>query len=376
MPAQPLRPDIRTHFATLEDPRTKKCDHQLEDIIAITLMASICGADTWTDIAAFGRSKQDWLKTFLALPAGIPSHDTFGRVFALMNPARLQECFLSWVQAVHTATQGQVIAIDGKTARRSFRTKEPQSALHMVSAWACENQLVLGQVATAEKSNEITAIPELLKLLDIKGCLVTIDAMGCQKKIVEQIKNAGGDYVIGLKGNQEKLHEQAADLCQFLLREVHWPAQVVTSERGHGRKEKREYWLLDLPEEGAPFLPEWPSCRSFGQVKATRTVDGKTTTETRYYISSLQGEPQRFAQAVRQHWGIENSLHWCLDLSFREDECRVRKDHGPANLALLRRLTLSLLKQEQTNRCGIKNKRLCCGWNHDYLRKVLEGKRS
>jgi predicted transposase YbfD/YdcC len=321
----------------------------------------------------FGKSKEGWLKGFLELPNGIPSHDTFGRVFAHLDAQQFQDCFLEWVQAVSTLTRGQVIAIDGKTLRRSHDQSLGKAAIHMVSAWAAENRLVLGQTKVSEKSNEITAIPELLALLDVAGCIVTIDAMGCQKEIARLIIAESGDYVLALKEDQGQLYQEVKELFEDedLVRvqgDFH-----ETVNKGHGRLEHRQCW--SIAEQGCiSYLNsrgEWQGLQSVAKVTGERGMGDKVSAESRYYISSLPGDAQQLLWAVREHWGIENRVHWVLDIAFREDESRVRKGHGQQNLATMRQMALNLLRQETTSKGGVKAKRLRAGWDEDYLIKVL-----
>jgi predicted transposase YbfD/YdcC len=370
---------IAGHFADLEDPRVERTKrHKLLDIMVIAICAIICGADDWVAAESFGRAKHEWLKRFLELPNGIPSHDTFGRVFARLDPEQFERCFLQWIAAVSDITVGQVVAIDGKVVRRSYDTGIGKDAISMVSAWAAANELVLGQVKVDDKSNEITAIPALLQVLEISDCIVTIDAMGCQTEIAKTIVGQGADYVLALKENQPHLHEDVKLLFDDLegsryraySYEYHY-----TVGKNHGRREKRTCWVISDPDvlrylRGAT---EWVKLGSVVKVQAKRSVGEKETVEDRYYISSLTGDAQRLLGATRTHWAIENSLHWVLDIAFREDGCRVRKDHGPQNLAILRHVAVNLLKQEKTARMGINNKRLRAGWDEDYLRKVLAG---
>ncbi len=363
-------------FEKIEDPRvdrTKK--HNLVDILFIASAAVISGADSFLEIEVYGQRKAKWLKRFLDLPNGIPSHDTFGRVFALIKSEQLQQCFLEWVKSIAKSIGGEVISIDGKTVRRSFDKVSEKSAIHMVSAWANENRIVLGQVKVDEKSNEITAIPKLLKVLDIQNCIITIDAMGCQRSIAKEIKAKGGDYVLSLKGNQGKLKNnveqffQYADACSFkdIKHDYH-----KTFDKDHGRIETREYWCVsDL--EWLETRQKWEGLRTIGMVRDHRTIGNNTTVEDRYFISSLEMNAELMGNAIRRHWGIENSLHWVLDIAFREDESRIRKGNAAENFGILRHLALNLLKKDKVTKAGIAAKRKKAGWDDDYLLDVLNG---
>jgi len=352
--------------------RTRK--HSLSDTLTIAICAVICGADGWGQVEEFGDCKKEWLRTFLDLPNGIPSHDTFGRVFAKLDPQAFEECFMEWITKLATTSQGRLVAIDGKTIRRSLDAANGKAAIHMVSAWGAANQMVLGQLATDAKSNEITAIPKLLKLLDLDGAVVTIDAVGCQKKIARQIVDQGGHYILQLKGNQGTLHKETEMLFSQCLtddcRGISYTT-AATTNGGHGRIEERRIWATS---EVGWFAEKnkWKNLRCLIRVQAKRTVDGKTSTEYRYYITDLPSDSASGLLAyIRGHWSVENNLHWCLDISFADDDRRIRKGHGAENFARLSRIALNLLKAQTKHKVGIKTKRLCCGWSHDYLYRVL-----
>lgn len=368
---------IAQHFADIADPRYQHSPpHLLIDIITIAICGVICGADDWVAIEEFGRAKQAWFKTFLRLPHGIPSHDTFGQIFAQLDSEQFGESFIRWVAAISDLTLGEIVAIDGKTLRRSHDKRRGKAAIHMISAWASQNRLVLGQVKVDDKSNEITAIPELLRLLAIKGCIVTIDAMGCQTDIATQIISQDADYVLALKDNQKHLHQEVQRLFTDALAD---PTTTIpyefdqTVDKDHGRIEIRRCWTIDAPDYIAYLDPQrrWPGLRSVVRIETERRVGLEISQEIRHYIASLAGDPIHLNQVIRTHWHIENKLHWVLDVAFREDDCRVRQGYAAENLAVLRHIALNLLKQEQTAKVGIRNKRLKAGWDNDYLLKVL-----
>jgi predicted transposase YbfD/YdcC len=360
-------------FSEVIDPRSAQARlHELVDILSLSVLAVIAGAEGWEDIEEFGRQKHSWLKKFLRLPHGIPSHDTISRVFRLLRPAAFQEGFGLWISALHAELGLQLVAIDGKTLRRSHDRTTMKSALHAVCAWSVANRIVLGQQSVDEKSNEITAIPELLKLLELKGAIVTIDAMGCQKEIAAQIVRGGGDYVLAVKDNQPKLVEALREHFDQLHETdfaAHDCRRRQTKEKGHGRVEQRYYYQSPLPESLRGLTQDWSKLQTLGQVISITERDGKECSEVRYYISSLRPGVKRFADAVRGHWGIENALHWTLDVTFDEDRSRIRKDYGPDNFALLRRFALSLLQQD-TSPGSIKKKRKRAAWNNDALATI------
>ncbi len=365
----PPTASIIHHFSSIKDPRVnRQKKHQLQDIFFISLCAIICGADNWVAIEEFGRAKEEWFTELLGLEHGIPSHDTFGEVYAVIDTDHFSDCFSRWVADLADITEGEVIAIDGKCLRRSLDKASNKAAIFMVSAWAQQNNLVLGQVKVDDKSNEITAIPKLLARLDIAGAVVTIDAMGCQKKIAEQIHRQGGDYVMSLKGNQGNLHD---DVKTFFTSSLSPDVASVTYDGGHGRIETRSLRatadITWLQERHA-----WAGLQSIIAVTAKREIGNQVTEETRYFISSLEAQdPQRLERVVRAHWAIENNLHWVLDVAFDEDSNRTRKGHSDANLSVLRHIALNLIKGEKTSKVGVKIKRLKAGWDNDYLLRVI-----
>jgi predicted transposase YbfD/YdcC len=363
------------HFGSLTDPRRGKVTYPLINIVAIALCATIAGADDFVAIADWARQKQDWLAEFLDLSSGIPSHDRFNAIFRALEPEQFERCLVAWITELHQVVVGQVVPIDGKTMRQSFDKATGKSALHMVSAWATTNRISLGQVAVAEKSNEITAIPKLLDLLEVAGAVVTIDAMGCQTEIAEKILERKADYVLAVKGNQPTLHEGVVDFFLDQMEEDFARVKVSrheTKEKGHGRIEHRTYYVCDVPDD-LPDAGRWKGLKRIGVAISDTVRSGKPCDDVRYYILSRKMSARSFGAAVRSHWSIENSLHWQLDMSFSEDRSRVRKDHADANMGALRRLALGLLKNEASKKVGIKNKRLVAAWNIDYLRQVLFG---
>jgi predicted transposase YbfD/YdcC len=372
---RPQQPDLSLpkFFSKLKDPRRRhRRLHHLQDIIVIALCAVIAGAQDWQEIETFGRKRLAWLKGFLKLPQGIPSHDTFERVFDRLDPQAFQSCFRDWVRAVSDALRIKHIAIDGKTLRGSGSAQ--LGPLHLVSAWATAQHLSLGQVAVDAKSNEITAIPALLELLDVHGALVTIDAMGCQKAIAQKIVDGGGHYALTVKDNQEHLRE---DIQQAFVRALdsNGPDAELdtyeTEERGHGRDEYRCYTVLHSTE-GLRHRQEWAGLTTIGICYSERTVAGKTTTETRYFIGNKKASARYYGRGLRHHWGIENSLHWQLDVTFAEDRNRVRRRHGAENLALIRRLSLSLLKAHP-DKLSIAKKRFAAALDPSFLEEILRG---
>jgi predicted transposase YbfD/YdcC len=371
------------HFAELADPRVERAKrHSLLAVVTMALCGVICGAESWVEIEQFGHAKAEWFATFLDLPNGIPSHDTFGRVFAHLDAQQFEACFTDWMRAVAGVLPAQVIALDGKTVRRSHDRAAGKAALHLVSAWASANRLVLAQVAVDDKSNEITALPLLLRQLALSGCIVTIDAMGGQREIAEQIVAQEAEYVLALKDKAPTLYEEVQDtfalaraggFAEFAA--VDWDYARHVS-KGHGRLEVREHWVLSDPAVLA-YLAEavpWPGLCAIGLVEAERRLsDGRVEREARSYLLSTRLRAHQFAEAVRSHWGIENQVHWLLDVAFHEDESRVRIGQAAENFAVLRRLALHLLKQDTTAKCGIKARRLKAGWSHEYLLHILAG---
>jgi predicted transposase YbfD/YdcC len=364
-------------FKQIEDPRREHLKfHSLFDILVISVCATICGAEHWTEMEEFGEEKQEWFATFLSLENGIPSHDTFQRVFILLDNIELKKVFIEWVSEVVSVSGGVLVNIDGKNLCGSREPVKGKRALNMVSAWVSEQSMVMGQLKCEEKSNEITAIPELLKILDLEGCVVSIDAIGCQKEIVKQIVEKGADYVIAVKENQGTLHWNVKEYLDWGektgFENIKFDYYQTEIEKDHGRIEQRRCWVTE-EIEWLKEKEEWQGLRSIVMVEAEREVIGKEkTVERRYFISSLEAKAETHLKAVRGHWAIENQLHWCLDIGFREDDCRVREAKSAENLATLRHISLNLLKQETSCKLGIKSKRKKAGWSNNYLLKVLK----
>jgi predicted transposase YbfD/YdcC len=367
---------IRRYFSGLPDPRKRRGRrHRFDEMVVIAILAVICATDTWEDVAHFARAKRKWLKTFLTLPHGVPSSDTFGRVFAAVRPEAFERCFSQWIQALVKTKPGELIAIDGKTLRRSFDRASNKAAIHMISAWSSANGVVFAQMATEAKSNEITAIPRLLELLDLSGAVVSIDAMGCQKEIARAIVQGGGDYIFSLKGNQGTLHDEVSWWMDHAIAGQLREAKLDTCKqvkKDHGRLETRQVWCVHQVEWFAD-RGQWEGLASFVVVDSERQFpDGRVEKERRYFISSLaKADAQRFGQLIRAHWQVENSLHWSLDVSFGEDASRLRNGHGAENFSRLRRIALNLLKRVTDEKMSIKSKRLRAGWDEDFLLKIL-----
>ncbi len=364
---------IVEHFSSLQDPRIERHKrHRLIDIIVLTVSAVASGADGWEAIEDFGKEKLDWLRQYIALENGVPSHDCISYVLSRVSPAGFRDCFMSWTQSVVDTTGGEIIAVDGKTARGSRDRKNNRNPLHMVSAWACANRMVLGQQATDDKSNEITAIPKLLELLELKGCIVTIDAMGCQRTIAEQVIDQQGDYVLGLKGNQSKLHDAVEDF--FVTAQANDFSDVnfdYTEEldKGHGRLETRRYWVSDILHS-LPDTHRWKGLKSIGMIERECLAGEIKSTERRYFINSIPADARQFAKAVRGHWGVENPLHWRLDVVFGDDASRIRKGNAATIMTSIRHLCMNLFQQESSSLSLAKKKRKAA-WNDRYRAKVV-----
>ena len=374
MPSESHPDSIAFHFAALTDPRVDRTKaHSLHDILVIALCAMLCGAEGFVDFEEFGKCRRSWLRTILELPNGIPSHDTFRTVFGMLDPKQFADCFRSWTESLRKAVSGEIVALDGKTVRRSHHQAKGRGPIHMVSAWARENGLVLGQIQVDEKSNEITAIPELIRSLNLAGCIVTIDAMGCQTKIAEEVAAAKADYVLALKGNQSTIHGEVKNFLEDAAANAFAGLNVdrfETTERGHGRKETRRYAIteeVDWLSDGS----RWKNLRSIAMVESIREIQGVSTTERRFFLCSIAADARELARAVRGHWAIENTLHWCLDVTFKEDQCRVRTEFSTQNLALLRHMTINILKGDVTTKRSIKGKQKNAGWDNSYLIQLL-----
>ena len=367
---------IADYFGEIEDPRIERRKrHKLIDIITIAICAVICGAETWVDMEVYGKAKFSWLSEFLELANGIPSHDTFARVFAAINPEEFQKCFMSWVQGIRRKTELEIVAFDGKQSRNSGDKKNGKSAINMVSALAINNRLILGQKKVEGKSNEITALPELIDILDLAGCIVTIDAMGCQAKIVEKIIKKEADYVIALKKNQGNLYSEVEQLFKEAIAggfEGVKASSHSTRELNRGREEIRNYLIMSEIKLSINLSEKWTNLKSIGLVESVRIVNGKTSVETRYFITSLDSNVELFAKAVRGHWGIENSLHWILDVAMREDKSRIRKDNAPANFAMLRHIAVNILRQNKSRKFGVRSKQFLAAIDESYMNEILE----
>ena len=366
---------IVEHFDDIEDIRIERGKkHKLIDIITISICAVVCGADGWIDIEMYGIARKKWLEKFLELPNGIPSHDTFARVFSQINPDEFNKSFLSWIKGISKITAGEIIAFDGKQSRNSGDEKNGQGVINTVSAWAASNRLVLGQKKVEGKSNEITALPELIKILDLSGCIVTIDAMGCQKEIVKAIVEKDADYVIAVKKNQPTLYKQIEQLFKQAIKtsgESLNMSSFNSSEMNRGREEIRNYLMItDVMEQIDP-LQKWKKLASIGMVESVRVVDGKTSVETRYFISSLENDAEKLAAAIRGHWSIENSLHWVLDVAFQEDNSRIRKDNAPANFAVLRHIAVNIISQNKSQKLSVRSKRFLATLDEEYSTELL-----
>jgi predicted transposase YbfD/YdcC len=367
---------IESCFGDIHDPRVQgRCDYPLIDIITIAICAVIAGANSWTESETFGKSKEQWLKQFLPLEKGTPSHDTFGDIFRRIDAEEFQRSFMRWVKRVFTVTQGQVIAIDGKTVRRSHDKTIGQDAIHMVNAWASTNGITLGQRKVADKSNEITAIPELLRLLNVTGCIVTIDAIGCQKDIAQSIRDKQADYVLRVKANQKRLHQDLVDWFDYAQQMQFQNMQHdyhETINKAHGRIEIRRCWVIadPLAFEHIRHYEGWPDLHAIVCVYRERRLPDKVEHETAYYISSLSPDARQILAATRHHWCVENALHWVLDVTFREDDSRVRKDNGPQNFTVLRQIALNMLKTD-ASKGSLRQKRYRAALEEDFLLQIL-----
>ncbi len=367
---------IAEHFSDIKDIRIeRRKKHKLIDIITISICAVVCGADGWEDIEMYGIARKKWLEKFLELPNGIPSHDTFARVFSQINPEEFNKSFLSWVKGISKTIAGEIIAFDGKQSRNSGDEKNGQGAINTVSAWAASNRLVLGQTKVEGKSNEITALPKLIDILDLAGCIVTIDAIGCQREVVKKIVKKGADYVIAVKKNQPNLYKQVEQLFKQAIRTNGDSLNVSdfsSKETNRGREETRNYLMISGVGASIDELQKWKNLNSIGMVESVREVGGKTTVEIRYFISSLGDNIKKLVEAIRGHWSIENSLHWVLDVTFQEDKSRIRKDNAPANFAVLRHIAVNLLGQNKSRKLSVRKKRFLASLDEEYSRELLE----
>lgn len=374
---------IEEYFGEIEDPRADNKRHKLIDIIFMTICAVLCGIEDWDEIAFYCQKREKWFSNFLELPHGVPSKDTFRRVIQRIRPEEFQKCFLKWVEAVRVMTKGEIVAIDGKRVKRSYNKVEGKAAIHLISAWASENKLVLAQIKTEEKSNEITAIPELLRMIAIEGCIVTIDAMGTQKEITKEIVGHNADYVLALKGNQGTLHDEVVEffdkevinksdklLEQDLAKHGCIMDHLRTIDKGHGRIEIRDYYITDYVS-WLSQKDDWTKLQAIGMVKSERIIGDEKSIEYRHFIASIGPDAKEFEGAVRGHWGVENKVHWVLDVTYNEDGSRIRKDYGAENMALLRRLTMNLLRKDDTKYMSLKKKRLNCMIDEEYLKYIL-----
>jgi len=363
-------------FSSIKDPRVVgRIDYPLLEIIFLCISSILCGMQGWEDIEDFGHSKLEWLQKFFPFENGIPKHDTIARLISRLSPSGLQSCFVEWVQSISDLTDGEIVAIDGKRVRRSYDKNNNKAAIHMVSAWACKNGIVLGQKKTEDKSNEITAIPKLLEVLEIKGCIVTIDAMGCQKDIAKAIRDKDADYVLALKGNQSNLSEMVGDLfekgfeTEFKNLEIN---KYKAVDKGHGRIETRTCYALAIPEYLNDFKSEWQDLNSFVCIDSVREINGEITTEKRYYISSIQPNATKLNNAIRSHWSIENNLHWVLDVSLNEDDSRIRRGMASENMTVMRHIAINLLKQDKKNKLYIPRKQRKALFYDDYRENLLK----
>ena len=363
--------DFVEHFSILRDPRVeRRRRHSLESILFIALCGVICGVESWVEMEAFGNAREEWFSKFISLKNGIPSHDTFGRVFAQLDPKEFGRVFLEWIQSVYKKTKGEVIAIDGKTVCGTQDKARGWEALHVVNAWASANRLILGQEKSTGGSNEIETVPRLLTILDVKGCIVTLDAMGCQKDIAEKIQDKKGDYVLALKGNQGLLHEEVRQYWDDSKLPKNEYDEYETADKGHGRHEIRRY-RISSQLEWLTVRKDWKGLKSIGMVESMRTIDGQTTVQRRYYLSSLGADARELAKAVRTHWEVENKAHWCLDVMFNEDRSRARVKFAAENLALLRRLSLNILRKDTDSKQSLRIRRNMASWKTEYLEHLL-----